>query len=456
VENLVNVEDNILLNIDVSTLNESQQDGLRKTIMWWKFQPNKQYFKIFGYAGTGKSYLVNFIIKSLGLSFYDNVRFCTFTGNAAFNLIKKGNKSASTIHKLIYDCTIEEVPQYKKNPETGINEIVGYKKVIHTQKKVSLPSEVKLIVVDEASMASNELIEDLLSFKIKTIFLGDPGQLSPINGTNKYMVEPDVLLEEIMRQDDDSYIVDASFAVRNQEPLAYGIYGDKNEFAVVPALELDDEDEAEVYYNFATQIICGKNNTRKKINNLARSFKGLHGKLPVIGDKVVCTANNWVLTAWSPKLETHVPLVNGTVGYVTEIKGISRSQQVFYMSFKLDFDEGCVFDNIPVSFYNFDPAASKPVMSKNPLNKINVFDFGYAITCHKAQGNQYKNVLIIAEKICFKDDHTGIDFDEESKWLYTAITRAEKKAVIIFDSKFYMNRFYKKDNDFWDSYHEFY
>lgn len=160
-------------------LTDGQKKGLE--IACQRYKDNKPYTVIAGFGGTGKSFLVCHIIKELKLK--DNeVVFIAFTGKAALVLKEKGNKNTMTAHKLLYHSEEQADGTY-----------------IHTPK-TKLDHKYKLIVVDEASMLPQEMIDLLLSHHVYTIFLGDPAQPPPISGEQTILSNPHVFLDEIVRQ----------------------------------------------------------------------------------------------------------------------------------------------------------------------------------------------------------------------------------------------------------------
>lgn len=149
-------------NIGSITPTDLQNKGIQLAKNWYLNESNiKPVFIINGYAGTGKSTLVRFIIKELNLN-TENVVFAAYTGMATSVLLRKGNKNCSTIHKLIYDCLAYDDPETRK------------KKFKFTLKD-HLDESIKLIVIDEFSMVGGKILDDLLSFKVPILALGDPG-----------------------------------------------------------------------------------------------------------------------------------------------------------------------------------------------------------------------------------------------------------------------------------------
>ena len=141
-------------------LNLDQEKGL-KTIVE-RYNGNKPYTVLSGYAGTGKSYLLRHAISALGLNPETDVAFATPTGKAAQVLTNMGNKNAQTIHRLLYE--------WYPTPQGGFR-----------RKRIPfLPYN--LVICDEVSMIDAEMIKDLLSHtECHVIFTGDPFQLEPIN-----------------------------------------------------------------------------------------------------------------------------------------------------------------------------------------------------------------------------------------------------------------------------------
>ena len=133
-------------------LTKKQEEGLLTSIE--RYNSNCKYTVISGYAGTGKSTLVRFIIEALDVDEND-VCYCAFTGKAAEVLRKKGNKNACTLHKLLYESIPKPNGGFIRKPKPSI----GY----------------KIVVVDEISMAPKTLIDLLFTHDVYVICLGDPG-----------------------------------------------------------------------------------------------------------------------------------------------------------------------------------------------------------------------------------------------------------------------------------------
>src|SRR5579862_395453 len=199
-----------------------QDDALKAVGDWLKAKPGSngtpQVFRLFGYAGTGKTTLA----KHLADHADGEVKFAAFTGKAASVMRGKGCKDASTIHSLIYRAreSGEEVPSFDLWDDAPA-------------------SKAKLIVIDECSMVDGELGRDLMSFGVPVMVLGDPAQLPPIQGGGFFTEsEPDVMLTEVHRQAEDNPIIRMSMDIREGKELDVGRYG---ESCVVEKQELDPQ-----------------------------------------------------------------------------------------------------------------------------------------------------------------------------------------------------------------------
>ena len=185
-----------------------QQDEALKQVAAWLKRGTPQVFRLFGFAGTGKTTLARHFAEGID----GEVAFGAYTGKAAHVLRQKGCADAATIHSLIYRPKAmedEEAPLFTINRE-------------------SAASKADLIVIDECSMVDEELGRDLLSFGVRVLVLGDPAQLPPVKGGGFFTEhEPDAMLTEVHRQARDNPIIRLSMEIREgAERLAVGDYGD--------------------------------------------------------------------------------------------------------------------------------------------------------------------------------------------------------------------------------------
>ena len=389
-------------------LTKKQEEGLKIAVE--RHRNHEKYTVIAGYAGTGKSTLVKFIIEALDVD-HGKVCYATFTGKAAQVLAKKGNKNAMTLHKLLFDSIPRKGGGFMRIPKKTL--------------------EYTVVVVDEISMAPKSIIDKLFQHNVYVICLGDPFQLPPIDKEedNHLLDHPHIFLDEIMRQAEESEIIRLTMGIRDQKPLNFA---KGNEVQILPYSELCDG-----MLNWADQVLVATNLQRHNMNDFMRQMRGF-GPDPCDGDKVICLRNYW--DSWN--YDNGDPLVNGTIGtihnprkdiirvpYYAYNKGVIHTLQA---DFTTDVDEH--FGEV-----SMDPKIMLGGESelewrdkyrlgqlKNRIGDVipKEFTYGYAITCHKAQGSEWDKVLVIEEKFPFqKIDH--------ARWLYTAATRAAEKLVIV-------------------------
>lgn len=323
--------------------------------------------KMAGYAGTGKSTLIKYLIK-----FFPEFAVCAYTGKAANVLREKGidQDKASTIHSLIY------------TPQTDRDGTL-YFALSH-----GLWNEG--IIIDEASMVSEDIYYDLKSFNIPLIFIGDHGQLEPVGSDFNIMKDPNYVLEEIHRNAGEIARF-GEFIRRGYNTSKYKVNDNsKIEFVTQRSLSVKD------YLN-VDQIICAFNKTRVKINQIVREAQGYSGTIN-IGEKIMCLKNNKTLR-----------LFNGMQGIVTGLHKGKHGKNL--MDFKFGNEK---FENIWYDTEQFGKEKYK--MDKYDRNSPSPFDYASCITCHKSQGDQWDKVLVLEQK-CRGWDH--------KRWAYTAATRAK-------------------------------
>ena len=418
------------------SLTRKQEEALVQAKEWWN--GTDKYFKpfiIYGKAGTGKTYLVKHIIESLdNLDPIKNVKYVSFTGKAVNRLVQAGNLNSITLHKFIYDFDYREE---KITDEDG--KVLKVENKFIKTLKPSLESEIKLVIVDECRMVEEELFNDLLSFNVPIICLGDPNQLKPISGKiSSILDKPNIVLDEIMRQEKDNPIIYLAEQALNHRYIRFGNYGNCRCVGkrFIPIDELERAD----------QILTDKNDLVNKLNQFYRKkFKNIENPFPQDGEKLICIQNNWE-TSITEGIYTQ-NLVNGLIGFSSNVKDENHKLSMFKMNFKPDYFENKCFDLIDVDSILFkDPEINnvsdiykKYSVYGKTLNKrniyyddlfseygvrrrINFFNFAYCITVHKSQGSEFDNLVYFDQ--CMNN---GEYFNR----LYTAITRAKERIVII-------------------------
>ena len=384
------------------TLNHMQQVAVEKYMDWF-LHPSKRkrpFFEISGAAGTGKTTVVNAITHELGLT-GDQIAYMAFVGKATLALRKNG-LPAKTIHSSIYDLR-----KVKKFDDAG-----NFITVEEFVKKPYLSPYLEQIVLDEGGMVGGKIAEDLLSYDIPLLILGDLNQLPPVMAQRMFLTEPDVTLTEIMRQSKDSPIIYLSQLATHGIPIPYGVYGD-NECIVIRKDQLTEEHLQE-----SDIVICETNKMRDVINNFMRDkIQHIYSPRITVGDKLVCRQN-----CWTRSLNEDITLVNGLIGYVENVY-MDAGKADMLIDFRPEFmDES--FHKIPINhsypFKGYNDRVATPTRFMNGV----AFEFGNAITCHLSQGSQYDTVLVYVER-----NSVGSLYFRQ--WLYTAITRAKKKLILV-------------------------
>jgi exodeoxyribonuclease V len=360
-----------------------QDAALRAIADWLKAKPGTHgtpaIFRLFGYAGTGKTTLARTIAEGVD----GEVKFAAFTGKAAMVMRSKGCAGASTIHSLIYRAreSGEEVPDFVLWDEAPA-------------------SDAKLIIIDECSMVDAELGHDLMSFGVPVLVLGDPAQLPPIQGGGYFTeAEPDAMLTEVHRQAFDNPIVRLSMDIRAGERPKPGDYGDTQ---VVRRDDLDPQRVIE-----AEQVLVGRNVTRRAYNTRMRERRGFEGAFPLAGDKLVCLRNN-----------RKKGLFNGSLWSVKQAP--TTRKQILKMRL-LPEDFGSRTVAVSVRPECFTGAVEQ--LDWQLRKRYDEFDFGYVLTVHKSQGSQWDDVVLFDESFAFPDSR--------DRWLYTGITRAAKRLTLV-------------------------
>ena len=399
-------------------LNEGQKECLDKLIAWWK-KKDKNLFQISGAAGTGKTTIIKYMINMLDDIDLSNVLFVALVGKAAMQMTKSG-VMASTIHSAIYYPI--EVDKVDENGKKIVKEGRVLKQIKFV-KKPNLDGDIKLIVVDEAPMVDKKVANDLFSFGIPIIALGDLNQLPPVFGDSVFLKKTDHVLTQIMRQKADNPVLALSQEIIKSPYLRfnYGTYGDK--LMIVKKKEFFDH-YLDTFYK-SDIVICGKNSTRDEMNTLIRKkYYQHHGvdlsnsELPelLIGDKIICRKNNWGIQLGD------INLINGLVGYVTGIDYESKTKSLMNIDFRPEFLQKS-FEDIPINLKYFFGNRHTKEMIKSYPHEGELFEFGYCITCHLSQGSQYEKVIVLAERMG--------DNEFYRRWLYTAVTRASDKLILI-------------------------
>ena len=369
-----------------------EQDRALKAVSQWLKAGRSPVFRLFGYAGTGKTTLARHFAEHVD----GEVLFAAFTGKAAQVLRTRGAPKARTIHSLIYR---------PKGEEEREDETTGRKEMAPTfsLNRQSPVADAALVVIDECSMVDEALGRDLMSFRTPILVLGDPGQLPPISGGGFFTeAEPDFMLTEIMRQARDNPIIAIAEAAREGREIAAGDHG------AVKIISRNDVTKELVLA--ADQVLVGTNRTRRRYNSRLRELKGYSAPTPQAGDKMVCLRN-----------DPAKGLLNGSLWTVMTAsrETIKPAVNLLLTPEEGDAERGVAKVKVLKAAFE-DPDTEIPWQTKR---RYDDFDYGYALTVHKAQGSQWNDVVLFDESFAFRD--------MRERWLYTAITRAAERLTIV-------------------------
>ncbi len=357
-----------------------EQDKALTAVARWLKAGGSQVFRLFGYAGTGKTTLARHLAEGID----GETAFAAFTGKAALVMRARGCADASTIHSLIYRSRgrDEEGPSFVLNRQ-------------------SPAGKAALIVIDECSMVDEELARDLLSFGTKVLVLGDPAQLPPVKGGGFFTAaEPDAMLTEVHRQAKDDPIIRLSMIVREGGRLERGTYGESR---VIAKAGIDATAVMR-----ADQVLVGLNRTRRLYNRRIRELLGFRDVMPAAGEKLVCLRN-----------DKTKDLLNGGTFTVKEMRGETKGM----VKLTVAPEEEPARRGIKVSVLREFFEGTEDAVPFDIRRHSDEFDYGYALTVHKAQGSQWDEVVLFDEAGAFRE--------HRARWLYTGITRAARRLTVV-------------------------
>ena len=450
--------------------NSEQNKILLKLVEYINTLGNRSIFLLKGYAGTGKTTLISALVKSLPSIGKRSVLLAP-TGRAAKILAKYSKKKSSTLHKKIY---------WIRTTKNG-NTFITLKENLHTNT---------IFIVDEASMIPEDakdginkrsLLEDLIKYvyegiDCKLILIGDTAQLPPVNLDISPALDENNLdkkyqkqiihqeLKKVVRQEKNSMVLE------NATHLRELIEGNIKK---LPKIKLNQEvvrissgDELQEcieksYGNSGvenTTIICRSNKRANQYNDRIRSEILWQEDIISAGDVLMVVRNNYF---WLDEKSEAGFLANGDIIEVTRIKEIierygfkfaKASIRLMDYENENEIDTILLLDTINSESpslkydeykklytevgldYKGQKDINKKIKENEFFNAIQI-KFGYSITCHKAQGGQWKNVFI--DIGYFKKEMLDKNY---LRWLYTAFTRSTENLYLIgFNNEFFEN-----------------
>jgi exodeoxyribonuclease-5 len=421
----------------------SEQEAAVIAVADWFKSPStvRSYFYLAGYAGTGKSTVIRAIVKHLSLG-ADQIRACAFTAKAAKVLERKLGMEATTLHSLNYIPIVDANLEQLQDQLRFAHDHNDHDTATHLRKEVDklirkgggmkyfprpaddlANSGVKLIVADECSMLHEGHVDDLHRHEIPVLYVGDQGQLDPVEKISKQshrgvkpfsaMFNPDFSLTHVHRQAEGNPILTAATLAREGQYIPYVRM--LNGFGKCSPEVLERNP---AMLTGADVVLCQRHITRRSLIHKIRTARGFVKPVPLAGETVVCRLNNQTM-------------------------GVARGEQFTLVSdaerdgdrlrLLLRDDRGTELD-LKADRRMFD-AYSDPVLANdidggrlNFNKKYPPFDFGYVLTVHSAQGSEWSKVLLFND---YADWLQQKQPDQYRRWLYTGITRASKQLLVV-------------------------
>lgn len=358
----------------VPEFSEDQEAVIGRIREWMDDRDKNPYLTLGGYAGTGKSTIIRFLAD-----LWPQCAVAALCGKAANVLRCKGVKRAQTIHSLVYEPIPNTRPvRFRRRGR------------LHTEDGRT----VRRVIIDEASMVNEQILADLLSFDVPILFVGDHGQLEPIGRDAGLMKNPHLTLTKIHRQAEDNPIIRLSQAFRLGTPVPY--WEDPGR-----RVSIVSKNQFWEILNPEVTMICAFNKTRHRINAACRAKLGFKGPIPVPGDRLVCLRNN-----------SEHEIFNGQLAICMEVK--ERNGWELEMTVRADDDRVLT---VPCAAGQFGKELLSPELAHLGTT---LWDFGYGLTAHKAQGSEFDEVIVL-------DQYSPLW--DAKRWRYTAATRAQSRLV---------------------------
>lgn len=374
------------------TLTPEQQRAHDHILDWANLRKNG-LLTLGGLAGVGKTTLLGEVAATLKRG-AKRLAFCTASGKASTVLKSKLKDSlgpedyCGTVHGLIYKLVGKE---RMRNGRTELYFSANIEKI--------LPFD--LIIIDEASMIPEFMFRDLSSFGIPILAVGDHGQLAPVKSSFNLMADPEIKLEKILRQAEGNPIIKMARIAREEGKIQYGDFGQ----GCIKTSETKFLHQHS-YGDINSIVICALNKTRVRMNSFAREILKIQSNTPTVGEHLICLYNN------------HKKMIyNGNIGTLKEIKhSIIDNKNIYEVVIDMAshfYSGDIVADQFGKEYTNVDDG----------IDDVDYFDFGFCISCWKAQGSEWNNVLLIEEGEWMLKENWP-------RFLYTAITRAKERLII--------------------------
>lgn len=392
--------------------NNDQRMTIKEAVEHVKHPSSEQVYQFSGAAGTGKTEVLKEIIRRLNVPL-SKVAAMAYIGQAANVMRTRGIWSARTAHSWLYEFV--EEPLLDENGKPIMDEIFN-KPIIRYKRIPRDLSFIEYAIVDESFTFPLSMKQDLLNAGKPIIATGDVNQLPPVKDKPAFLVEGKIrYLTEIMRQrnSDIPYIADR---ILKGKPISAGLYNG--------VLVIEEDDLTDDMIKNSNIVLCGTNKTRDKYNSYIRNnILGLHTRLPLLGEKVICRKNNWTVEL------DGISLTNGLIGQVIKPPQVETFDgKQFFINFKPDLMNSS-FNNLPCDYNYFISDYDTRMKIKNSRYSTGEkFEFAYAITTHLSQGAQYPSGIYIRE---FLNKNIQKNLD------YTGVTRFKNFLIYVIPSKKY-------------------
>lgn len=383
----------------------------------------KTFTTLGGFAGTGKTTVLTELrghIKG-GL----RVAFASFTGKSASvlrdkiiaaNVYKKETDYIGTIHGLMYK------PITVKNFSESKGEWVESVRFVRQDR-----IDFDIILVDEASMVSSKIFSDMIDYNVQIVACGDSFQLPPVADldNDSSISNPDYLLEEVHRTAQDSNLVKLAHAIRTKQYLPIAPYRTED-ITILNYFDGGREFLEKREYDSETVTLCFTNSVRQSINHGYRHKKGYKSNVILYPfEQIVCLTNNPTLGMMNGERFTieflSPPYDQPTVNVTVERQDGNFQEAYVHNTLKKFGKKNTVYNN------------DKKKNKKEPPDPMVIdADYGYAMTVHKSQGSEFKNVCLVDSGI-YKGIANSKGNDDYLRWLYTGVTRSSEKLTIITD-----------------------
>ncbi|MBA1345967.1 AAA family ATPase [Rhizobium sp. WYCCWR 11146] len=450
-------------------LSMDQKAAIAKAKAWFvKGRETQQVFRLFGYAGTGKSTVQQALLQELNVD-PSEVLFLAPTGKAASVLISKGH-DAKTIHKALYTQTGEDDSVYEalerealsirakltaislENRSAYLRRLAAVEAQMNDSSSRPKPqfsfrgttaigSGVKIVIIDECSMIRNDTYSDLLSLELPIMLVGDPGQLPAVEGSNPppSLVtdthEADVMLENVVRQHGNSSILELATIVRRGEIPEFGESKRDGEHVVYKDargcrgnIEKIFEKAGVEYPEYFDQIICGRNVTRFAINDYMKRRHGIRHIFPV-GERVeklivyrnIFIDEHFIANGAEIRVEEDRTREGEIKPYSRDDRSIDHPVTITSLDGKPVRIGGASLWKLP--FEGHAEFEARERVEKNAAAPLVYAQWSWAITAHKSQGSEWGRVCVFDESDVFRD--------HRSRWLYSAVTRSSRDLLMI-------------------------